>query len=432
MSSLDQAFIKAYQRNPAAPAAPEHYAQQSPAADPFANRYADPFTMPQPATVQDAWCEAGLRYRIDAAHTSVGMGPASAAIVGPPSAYGDLAYSRPYYALPPAPPPATSPETSGGHVAVVVPASAPPGAGMSSEAPSAGLADPEPSPASPAHSATADAQDASPQQIRREQESDPPKKDTLQAAATLKVPAPLELPSIFREPDRTETTEETPKVFSPDWEVDHFSWPEICDKLLAAEATYFRHVGERLGEATARQPHVLMVTGCRRGEGRTTLALCLARCAAQAGVKAALLDADFQNPQLGSRLGMETPCGWSDVLAGKAPLHEAAVASVADHLTLFPLLDGVPIEVSPGDKRLIALVQAISAHYPLVVIDVGPLGAEERHPFAGDGVCPVNAAIVVRDLRYATERKAIATAQQLERSGIPAVGIAENFVEVDH
>jgi hypothetical protein len=63
---------------------------------------------------------------------------------------------------------------------------------------------------------------------------------------------------------------------------------------------------------------------------------------------------------------------------------------------------------------------------------VGPLGAEERHPFAGDDVCPVNAAIVVRDLRYATERKAIATAQQLERTGIPAVGIAENFVEADH
>jgi Mrp family chromosome partitioning ATPase len=65
----------------------------------------------------------------------------------------------------------------------------------------------------------------------------------------------------------------------------------------------------------------------------------------------------------------------------------------------------------------------------LVIVDVGPLGAEDRNPFAGVDGCPVNAAIVVRDLRFTSERKALATAEQLQQSGISAVGVAENFGE---
>jgi Mrp family chromosome partitioning ATPase len=244
------------------------------------------------------------------------------------------------------------------------------------------------------------------------------------------MPAALPLPSIFGQSNQTSRSEEQPQ-FAPDWEVDQFVWPEVCQRLLAAEAAYFQHVGERLREATAQHPHVLLIAGCCRGEGRTTLALCLARCAAQAGVKVALLDADFGHPQLATQLGMETLCSWSDVLRGKAPLHEAAIGSVADQLTLFPLAEDDPVEVQPGDPRLTSLVQRISAQYALVVVDIGPLSAEQRHPFADDELCPVNAAIVVRDMRCTTERKALATAQQLERSGIPAVGIAENFVATD-
>jgi Mrp family chromosome partitioning ATPase len=170
-----------------------------------------------------------------------------------------------------------------------------------------------------------------------------------------------------------------------------------------------------------------MIAGSRRGEGRTSLALCLARCAVESGVKMAIVDADFQNPQLGTRLRMETPCSWLEVIAGKAPLAEAAVASVEDRLTLFPLAGAEDIRVQPGDRRLLALVEDISTHYPLVIIDTGPLGPEECHPFADADQCPVDAAIVVRDLRYTSEKKAAATARQLQQSGIEAVGIAENF-----
>jgi len=250
-------------------------------------------------------------------------------------------------------------------------------------------------------------------------------RESLQTAASLKLPQPLGLPSAFEDlADEAQNQLDT-ETFSPDWEVDRFAWPEICESLLQVESGYFHHVGERLKTATENGRHVLMITGSRRGEGRTTLALCLSRCAAEAGVKVALVDADVKNPQLGTRLGMDTPCSWLEVIVGKAPLKETAVASIEDRLTLFPLASSEYVDMP--DKRLIELLQRISRHYPLVIVDVGPLETEDHHPFADADTCPVDAAIVVRDMRNTTGQKTTATAERLQESGIQAVGIAENF-----
>ncbi len=85
----------------------------------------------------------------------------------------------------------------------------------------------------------------------------------------------------------------------------------------------------------------------------------------------------------------------------------------------------------PGDPPCVSVLQTIAAHYPLVIVDTGPLGSDGRHLFAAEDECPIDTAIVVRDLRNTTEKKALATAESLQRGGVPAVGIAENFREAD-
>jgi Mrp family chromosome partitioning ATPase len=224
---------------------------------------------------------------------------------------------------------------------------------------------------------------------------------------------------------------EAPQAFTPEWEVDRLAWPAICERLLESEARYFRSVGQRLKEATRDNHHVVMITGARRGEGRTTLALCLARCAAQAGIKVALVDADLGNPQLGSRLGIETPCSWLEAVLGKSPLKEAAVASLEDGLTLFPLTIGEDLAVPTADPRWNVVLQAIAMHFPLVIVDTGPLGSDGRHPFSTDADSLIDTAIVVRDLRNTSEERTLATAARLQRSGVHAVGIAENFYDLE-
>jgi Mrp family chromosome partitioning ATPase len=392
MSALDKAFLRAYTKQTAAPA----YLPDPPATGLPPGAYFEDVDTGMPMLVTQPYSD-DTHHRFDAAHRS-----AEAAVGQPHAAFpGAAEYEGPaivgsYYD------PTTQALLSGNaSPAEIAEEMAGEEIPQPDAAPAAAIDQPEPSP--PA------AVGESRQTVRKPDET--------------RASAPLKLPSVFLPPEEFDDA----AAFSPDWEVDRFAWPELCERLLDAESRYFRHVGERLKAATDESHHVVMVSGCRRGEGRTTLALCLARSAAAAGVEVALVDADWQNPQIGSRLGMETPCGWTEVLAGKAPLNEAAVASVEDRLTLFPLKTPGESPIQDGQRRLSQIVSRISAHFPLVIMDTGPLGGEDHPPFADEDECPVDAAIVVRDLRYTTEKKALATAGRLQQSGIAAVGIAENF-----
>ena len=175
---------------------------------------------------------------------------------------------------------------------------------------------------------------------------------------------------------------------------------------------------------------VLAVTSSHRGEGRTTVALSLARCAAAAGAQVALLDADLENPQLANVLGMETSCGWDDVVVGDLPLAEAAVVSLDDHIVLLPLANvATNRSFVLSDARVSQLLRDVSDRFDLVIIDAPSLAIADRRLFESGESCPIDAAIVVRDLRHTSEEQALTAAARLRASGVASVGIVENFVE---
>jgi Mrp family chromosome partitioning ATPase len=219
---------------------------------------------------------------------------------------------------------------------------------------------------------------------------------------------------------------------APLWEIDHFQWPKTCQKLLDDENGYLQHAGNKLLAAVQDGLKVLAVTGSRRGEGRSTLALCLAKVAAQAGIQVALMDADFARPQLASKIALEIAFGWQDAALGKIPLSEAAVKSLADQITVLPLeTSAAGRALSLADPRVTATVRAAAATFELLILDLGPIGPGEELAFPPGERCPLDAAIVVRDLRFATSAESEAIGHALQESGVEAVGIAENFVVED-
>ena len=218
----------------------------------------------------------------------------------------------------------------------------------------------------------------------------------------------------------------------PGWEVDRFQWPVTVERLMSDKAGYFSQGGERLVAAVRDGLRTLAVTGSRRGEGRTTLALCLARAAAQAGIQAAVIDADFARPQLASRVGLEVAHGWQDAATGLVPLSEAAVRSLSDGLTVLPLeAASAAGQLSLADPRVTATLRAAAATFELVIVDLGPLASGEDKLFPAGEKCPFDAAIVVRDLRYASTAESEGIGERLYAAGIEAVGVAENFVPAE-
>lgn len=237
-------------------------------------------------------------------------------------------------------------------------------------------------------------------------------------------PAPTEVPA----PAPVSTVPKRPYV--PLWEVDRFTWPALCDKLMHDPSGYFATASNKLLSVVRGGLKVLGITGSRRGEGRTTLALCLARAAAQAGIHVALLDADFARPQLASMLGLETAYGWQEAAIGKIPLSEAAVKSLADRLTVLPLEVSTTSAagLSLADPRVTATLRATAATFDLVIVDLGPLSQSDEPLFPPGEVCPLDGAIVVRDMRYSLLNESRVIGDRLYNAGIEAVGIAENFV----
>jgi Mrp family chromosome partitioning ATPase len=230
------------------------------------------------------------------------------------------------------------------------------------------------------------------------------------------------------EPEADRTSRPTVPV----WEVDRFHWPKTCDKLMSDENGYLGQAGQKLLAAVHDGLRVLAITGSRRGEGRTTMALCLSRAAAAAGIQVAVMDGDFARPQLATKIALDVAFGWQDAALGKIPLSEAAVKSLADNITLLPLERTAAGKVlSLADPRVTATIRAAAATFELLILDLGPLGAGEQIAFPPGEACPLDAAIVLHDARFATAVESEATGRSLQEAGIEAVGIAENFVVDD-
>jgi len=244
------------------------------------------------------------------------------------------------------------------------------------------------------------------------------------------VGAPLAPPKHDAAPAKTATpAPHLSQPLVPAWEVDRFLWPALCEKLLSDDHSYFAQAGSKIVSAVRDGLKSLAITGSRRGEGRTTLALCLARSAAKAGLKVALVDADFARPQLAASLGLEIAASWHEAALGSTTLSESAIKSIEENLTVLPLdASTAAASLSLADPRLTKTLRDMTSAFDLLILDLGPTAAGNDSLFPDNEPPPADAAIVVRDLRYYTHAESQSIGERLSISGIEAVGIAENFV----
>ena len=119
------------------------------------------------------------------------------------------------------------------------------------------------------------------------------------------------LPPAAEEPPAPAETPAAPQ-FKPAWQVDRFTWPRICRRLVARAAEEFNRLADALLAANARGQKALAIAGCCRGEGATTLLLCAARRLAERGIKLILVNADLNRPRLAKRLGVQPQSGWNE------------------------------------------------------------------------------------------------------------------------
>jgi succinoglycan biosynthesis transport protein ExoP len=137
-------------------------------------------------------------------------------------------------------------------------------------------------------------------------------------------------------------------------------------QMLRSALTYF-NVERRLSSVAIVSPE--------GQDGKTTVALGVARAAAKAGKRVVLIDADLRMPQVGPRLGLDMRPGLGAVLAGEGTLDEALVdiPIEAEHSGSLQVLPAGPPPPNPAalidSEEMRLLIGRLENRTDLVVLD---------------------------------------------------------------
>ena len=235
-------------------------------------------------------------------------------------------------------------------------------------------------------------------------------------------------PSLETEPTKLPASIPLPVSFAPSWEVDSFLWPEVVKRIEASQPDAFHQIGRNLSLANRDGLKVMAITSGERGVGRSTVAMHMARSAAKFGLRVALIDGDTFCPSLINQLRLDIEHGWQDCLFENVPLHEVAVHSINDGITLFPLTCVVSQQqVHANLHRIAKLIKRISAAFDMVFIDANRLSLEQRDMVGVAQETIVDAAIVVVDTELSVKEKVDSAVSILQEMGLSSIGLVENF-----
>ncbi|HJT33760.1 MAG TPA: cellulose synthase operon protein YhjQ/BcsQ [Pirellulales bacterium] len=216
----------------------------------------------------------------------------------------------------------------------------------------------------------------------------------------------------------------------PALEIERFDWPPLVDAMREAACDQWASLVEQLlGGA-----QTLLVTGCRRGEGRTSIALFVAAALAADGRRVGLIDTDFARPQLAARLGVLAAAGWTEAISQRLAVAEAMVESLTDRVILLPLRELTTESTSSSvDATTVkTAIAGLRTHCDLVCIDAGPVADDTDQEYAAVLASGIDAALVVRDVRHSRLQQSHAVGRRLAQAGIDCWAIIENFTRDAH
>ena len=169
----------------------------------------------------------------------------------------------------------------------------------------------------------------------------------------------------------------------------------------------------------------IVVTSAVPDEGKSTIAVGLARVMAASGKRVILLECDPRRRSLARLLDVQPAAGWGAVVMGDVELRHAIAR--AEEGGPF-LLDAEPDLPSPADlldsSRFRSLLGLLRRSYDYVVIDTPPVGM-----FVDAAVIASHADATVMVVRegFARQASVIHAFDQLKQAGANVVGVAMSF-----
>ena len=191
--------------------------------------------------------------------------------------------------------------------------------------------------------------------------------------------------------------------------------------VVGIKAEPYRMLRENLRFLEVGGPlRTLLITSADPAEGKTTVAVNLARALVAGGDRVVLIDADLRRPTAGRQLGVETQGpGLSTALVARRSIHDLLRDIPPDGV--LRLLPSGPLPPNPADLLRIPHMQQIleeaREEAAVVIIDAAPLlPVSDTRALLDlpnvDGVLVVARALVTRRDRAAAARRVLAQSEQ--------------------
>ena len=208
------------------------------------------------------------------------------------------------------------------------------------------------------------------------------------------------------------------------WDVEDFRWPETTKLLLTQGGQSIQQLTQAVLTTAKTSGTRVAVMGVGRAEGTTSIALGVARCAADQGKKVLLVDADLANPSLSHQVGLSPNISWLNAINGSLGHAEVIIRSEKNQLCIMPIAPIINRSALADfiHDQLGELIAPIQSRFDLILIDSGPaiqLISELSRPAQ-----LVDAGLIVHS--NATSPAFSQTREQLLRFGLNKQIVAQN------
>lgn len=193
-------------------------------------------------------------------------------------------------------------------------------------------------------------------------------------------------------------------------------------------AETFRNLLQAIDHADGRRARVVGITSALAGEGKTTVAICLARTIALRGERVVLIDCDARGGGLGAMFGGAGKPGLTEVLRGDATLDEALVHDEASGACILPIAASAAGGSGVSDTlAMAALIEDLRRRFEHVLIDNSAvLPAAEARTIAA----LADMLIVLVRWRSTADKSLKETLRLLGRENARIGGIVLSFVDL--